>query len=138
MHILAGYLARKDTTMVKTERPTPSECPCCYQPFDGENVYWADGAYNCRLCRVQFQAKHAEPDRWYFLLTSDLSSRFDRIDDAESYSRQRLDRVAEKMNTNLRHNARKARVIERGELGHEREERPTTLAEVFFGKRGLQ
>lgn len=109
---------------------SPLACPGCEREIDGENVYPEQGGYRCRLCSLSFKAKQIQPDNFFYLITMHWVTGEWRIEYGYPF-RALLDKAAEATNTNRRHNQRKARVIERGQLGMERTARPRTLAEVF-------
>lgn len=110
----------------------PIECPGCEQPQDGETVYATRGGFRCRDCDLSFAARDLRPQwgLYYYLITMHWSTGAWRVERVE-FTREVLDAQAERTNANRRHNARMARVIERGELGRSRAARPTTLLELL-------
>lgn len=115
-----------------TATTDPIECPGCECPQDGETVYARRGGFHCRACDLTFAARDCRP-QWglcYYLITMHWQTGAWRVERVE-FTRDILDAQAERTNANRRHNARMARVIERGELGRERHARPSTLAEVL-------
>lgn len=108
----------------------PIACPGCDTMVDGENVYSERAGYRCRLCSLSFKAKQIRPDSFFYLITMHWVTGEWRVEQGYPF-RNLLDKHAEDINANQRHNARKARVISRGELGEERTRRPRTLAEAF-------
>jgi hypothetical protein len=114
----------------------PFTCPGCYQEHDGENIYWQDGAWYCRLCQLRFTAAQARRDEHFIVISTSYAKNDTRVEDMYHFvGGQRLaDLRAARINDNHRAGARTARVIERGQLGDERRNRPTTLAALFdFG-----
>lgn len=105
-------------------------CPGC----EGEELEKLPGRrWLCRPCNLEMTTDQAEGDDWYYLISIPFDGRPDRVElgaklDAE---RELLSKRAEIMNENHRSNARRARVIDRGQFGEARANRPTTLAQVF-------